>query len=178
MCLLKKKKLRKKEKKKITPKLPPPKNLQSSASISKPLVNPEQRVEERKYYDRFDNLDNIAHGDQGADRVGAGRANFIPPPISSSWYSKNVGLPQRMALLTMACIIAYEVLVFASMGVQKLRWMMNNWLMWVMLSLNIAMMMILAAFVFIRRRDADQVYSERVKDVATGRGKEKQEFTV
>ena len=138
----------------------------------------EQKGEERKYYDRFDNLDNIAHGDRGGERVGASRSAYIPPPTSAAWYSSNVALPQRMALLTMACIMGYEVLVFASMGVRSLRWMMNDWLMYLMLAVNVLMMIILAAFVFIRRRDSHAEYTEKVKDVATGRGKEKLEYTV
>jgi hypothetical protein len=73
----------------------------------------------------------------------------------------------------MFCILSYEVLVFASMGVQSLRWLMVNWLMYVLLGLNIAMMIILAAYVYVKKKDLNW---NKIVDLATGRGKEKQEF--
>ena len=130
---------------------------------------------EQKLLARFDELDNIATGDHKGERMGQVKSQYLAAPTNSNWYDKNVALPQRMALVTMFCILSYEVLVFASMGVRKLRWIMVNWLMYVLIALNVAMMLCLAGFVYVRRKDYGVT---ALTDLATGRGKEKQEFAV
>lgn len=147
----------------------------SSPEQSLHIQSADEKESERKVLDRFDNLDNIATGDHKGERMGQVKSSYLQAPTNKNWYDKQVGVPQRMALFTMFCIIAYEVLVFASMGVRSLRWMMVNWLMYVMIGLNVAMMIILAAFVYIRKKDYGIT---ALTDIATGRGKEKQEFTV
>lgn len=137
-----------------------------------PTMNPEM---EAKLLSRFDHLDNMASGDNKGERMGQVKTEYLAPPSNSAWYDKNVGAPQRLALFTMFCIMSYEVLVFASMGVKSLRWAMVNWLMYVMISLNVAMMLILGAYVYIKKKDLNW---NKIVDLATGRGKEKQEFTV
>ncbi len=125
--------------------------------------------------ERFDPLDVIATGDYKGDRMSTVKAQYAAQPTNANWYDKNVGVPQRMALATMFCIIAYEAVVFASMGVRSLRWLMVNWLMYVLLAVNVAMMLILAGFVYVKKKDMGISF---LTDLATGRGKEKQQFAV
>ena len=148
---------------------------QSPISEAEKALRAEEKKAEREHYDRFDNLDHIANGDNKGERMGQVKSAYLAPPTNKAWYDKQVGVPQRLAIFTMCCIITYIVLVFASMGVASLRWMMVNWLMYVLLGLNFAMMIALAAFVYIRKKDYGVT---AITDLATGRGKEKQEFTV
>ena len=155
--------------------------MSSSKTPSSPVneaqkaLRAEEKKMEQEHFDRFGNLDSIANGDHKGERMGQVKSAYLAPPTNQAWYDKQVGVPQRMALFTMFCMISYIVVVFASMGVSSLRWMMVNWLMYVLLGLNFAMMIILAVFVYIRKKDYGVT---AITDLATGRGTEKQEFTV
>lgn len=104
-------------------------------------------------YERFD-LDRYT----GKQEAGGGVQIEIsggnqPAPIAKSWLAWHVKFPTRLALLTLVCILIYEILVGVSVGVRRLRWVMVNWLMWLLLGINIALLLTLAGIVVMAKTD-------------------------
>jgi hypothetical protein len=122
----------------------------------------------RLMYDHFNAADTVVDIGSGEDEDGGGaksggggggapvgRAAYVAPPVSGSWYFMNVVLPSRLAVLSMGCIVGYEVCVLVAMAVRSFRWKMVDWLMYVLLAVNACMLLCLAGFVIARRRDVN-----------------------
>ena len=73
--------------------------------------------------------------------------------VSSSWVHWYVVFPSRLALALMMSIIGYEVLVCVSMGVRRVRYVMVNGLMYLLLSFNLLLVLVLVLYVIKTRRD-------------------------
>ena len=74
-------------------------------------------------------------------------------PAARSWMSTYVVWPSRLALTTAACIIIYEALVLASMWVRKLRFVMVNYLMYLLLAVNFLLLVSLGIIVLRSKKD-------------------------
>ena len=111
---------------------------------------------------KYEQLDVDKYVDQqeaaGGGRGAAGAAGFGSSlqPVSSSWLTWHVKLPSRVALLTMACIFIYEVLVGVSMGVRVLRFVMVSWLAWVLLAVNGFLLLLLGGIVLYHKVDCSR----------------------
>jgi hypothetical protein len=73
-------------------------------------------------------------------------------PVSSSWAQKN-NVSSHLALATILSIVLYELLVIFAMQVRQLRLIMNNWLMWVLFGVNMALIVALAVSVYVKKRE-------------------------
>ena len=106
------------------------------------------QVDIDRYVDQEDAGARTGNATGGAAAFGRGLQ-----PVSQSWLTWNVRLPSRLALLTMACIFVYEVLVAVSMGVRPLRYVMVKWLAWLLLGVNVLLLLILGAIIAYHKVD-------------------------
>jgi hypothetical protein len=111
------------------------------------LLNKYEKVDVEKFVAEQDATGGLRKG-TGAAAYGAGQM-----PVSDSWLTWNVKLPSRVALVSMACIFIYEVLVGVSMGVRVLRFVMVSWLAWFLLAINVILLLILGCIVAYHKID-------------------------
>lgn len=109
-------------------------------------------LEARLNPNRFDKLD-VDKFVRQQEAQGRGAPEGTAPPVSSSWLSLHVNLPSHLATLSMASILIFEVLVGVSMGVRSVRYVMAQWLMWLLLALNMGLLVGLVFVVLRARRD-------------------------
>ena len=115
-------------------------------------------------YDRFDFEKFSGRQEGGAAKIEVAATNTLAP-VSSSWLAWHVKLPSRLALVTLVCILVYEVLVGVSMQVRKLRWVMVNWLMYLLLGINVCLLCALGVLVLVARMEISFGRVSRLADV-------------
>jgi hypothetical protein len=125
-------------------------------------------------YDRFD-LDKLVEEQEIAVHNGtaarsSGLKRQFAAPVPSSYQRWHVAFPSRLAVVTMVMIFIYEVLVGVSMGVRVLRYVMYQWLGWVLLSFDIFLLIVLGLVVAFHRFDIKHALFGKVKDTAIIRG--------
>ncbi len=98
-------------------------------------------------------VDKLVDRQEAIGGAPAGGAGARQEPVSSSWLTWHVKLPSRVALLTMACIFVYEVLVGVSMGVRVVRFVMVSWLGWLLLAVNVGLLLLLGGIVLYHKVD-------------------------
>ncbi len=105
-------------------------------------------------YERFD-VEKYAERAEAANKGNPDlrRRGLDADPVASSYVKWHVLLPGRLALASMSCILIYEILVGVSMGVRKLRFVMVQWLMHLLLAINVALLIALAIVVIVRKYD-------------------------
>lgn len=75
-------------------------------------------------------------------------------PISSSWLSWRVQLPNVLAVMTIGMLLIYELIVLISMFVVSVRRVMvNGGLMYALSGLNILLLVLLVIVVVVTRND-------------------------
>jgi hypothetical protein len=106
--------------------------------------------------DQYDHFDLDAYASR-KEREQQGTLRGDPnskAPISNSWLSWNVKLPNLFATFTIALIIMYEVLVIVSLFVQGVRSVMVlNGVMWLLCALNAVSCGVLGIIVFVTKKD-------------------------
>lgn len=109
--------------------------------------------DELSKYDNFD-MDKFIIRKEREVSAGLRGDTFARAPISSSWLSWRVQLPNILAVVTITSLVAYEVVVLLAMfivGVRRV--MVEGGLMYALSGLNFFLCVVLAAVVIITRND-------------------------
>jgi hypothetical protein len=117
---------------------------------------------------KYDRLDVERYADKQEAYGGATSAASAhhSAPVASSWLRLYVQLPNRLAATTIACIFIYEVLVAVSMGVRVLRYVMVNWLMYLLLAVNGGLLLSLGLLVWRAKKDLSLRIMSRFDDAS------------